>query len=34
MESGTGTKFDVLEASTQLSKDRQLLVDPKKGIRK
>jgi OMF family outer membrane factor len=33
MESGTGTKFDVLEASTQLSKDRQLLVE-KKGNKK
>ena len=33
MESGTGTKFDVLEASTQLSKDRQLLSE-KKGNQK
>ena len=33
MESGTGTKFDVLEASTQLSKDRQLLSE-KKGNKK
>ena len=33
MESGTGTKFDVLEANTQLSKDRQLLAE-KQGNKK